>query len=143
MCNKMNDRKIICISGYFDPIHVGHIEYMEKAKALGDELVVIVNNDYQSSLKKGKSFMPDIERVKVVESLKVVDRVVLSIDTDRTVRETLKTIDPRPSIFANGGDQTNKSIPETSVCEELGICLVDGLGDKIQSSSWLIKKSLG
>jgi cytidyltransferase-like protein len=133
--------KIVCISGYFDPVHVGHIEYMKQAKALGDYLVVIVNNDHQASLKKGKAFMPGVERVKVIEAMRMVDKVVLSIDTDRTVRETLRTIEPRPHIFANGGDQTNQSIPETEVCDELGITLVDGLGDKIQSSSWLIKKA--
>ena len=133
--------KIVCISGYFDPVHVGHIEYMKQAKALGDYLVVIVNNDHQASLKKGKAFMPGVERVKVIEAMRMVDKVVLSVDTDRTVRETLRTIEPRPHIFANGGDQTNQSIPETEVCDELGITLVDGLGDKIQSSSWLIKKA--
>jgi cytidyltransferase-like protein len=133
--------KIVCISGYFDPVHVGHIEYMKQAKALGDYLVVIVNNDHQASLKKGKAFMPGVERVKVIEAMRMVDKVVLSVDTDRTVRETIRTIEPRPHIFANGGDQTNQSIPETEVCNELGITLVDGLGDKIQSSSWLIKKA--
>lgn len=133
-------KKIICISGYFDPIHIGHIEYMENAKKLGDELVVIVNNDHQATLKKGKAFMPDKERIKIIESLRVVDKVVLSIDTDRTVCETLRTIFPVPHVFANGGDQTNQSIPETTVCEELGITLSDGLGDKIQSSSWLLTK---
>lgn len=137
----MSSKKLICISGYFDPIHIGHIEYMENAKKLGDELVVIVNNDHQATLKKGKPFMPDKERVKIIESLRVVDHVVLSVDTDRTVRETLRTMVPRPHVFANGGDQTNQSIPETTICNELGIELVDGLGDKIQSSSWLIKKS--
>jgi len=139
LLNKMS--KIVCISGYFDPVHVGHIEYMKQAKALGDYLVVIVNNDHQASLKKGKAFMPGVERVKVIEAMRMVDKVVLSVDTDRTVRETIRTIEPRPHIFANGGDQTNQSIPETEVCNELGITLVDGLGDKIQSSSWLIKKA--
>ena len=137
----MSENKIVCISGYFDPVHIGHIEYMENAKKLGNELVVIVNNDHQASLKKGKAFMPDKERLKIIESLRVVDKVVLSIDTDRTVRETLRSIYPKPHVFANGGDQTNQSIPEAPVCEELGISLVDGLGDKIQSSSWLIKKT--
>jgi cytidyltransferase-like protein len=131
--------KIVCISGYFDPIHVGHLEYIKRSKELGDYLIVIVNNDHQASLKKGKSFMPDKERVEIVKAIRHVDQVVLSIDQDRTVRETLKIIEPRPHIFANGGDQNNLSIPEAPICEELGIDLVDGLGDKIQSSSWLIK----
>jgi cytidyltransferase-like protein len=133
--------KIVCISGYFDPIHVGHLEYIKRSKELGDYLIVIVNNDHQAALKKGKSFMPDKERVEIVKAIKYVDQVVLSVDQDRTVRETLKIIEPRPHIFANGGDQNNTSIPEAPVCEELGIDLVDGLGEKIQSSSWLIKGS--
>lgn len=131
--------KIVCVSGYFDPIHVGHLEYLRKARQLGDELVVIVNNDHQASLKKGKSFMPENERVEILKALRMVDHVVLSVDTDRTVCQTLRVMEPRPHIFANGGDQTNQSIPEAPVCEELGIQLSDGLGDKIQSSSWLIR----
>lgn len=129
--------KRVAISGYFDPLHVGHLEYIERAKALGDHLVVIVNNDKQAVLKKGKSFMPENERVKIIEALKFVDDVVLSIDTNRTVCETLRTMEPKPNMFCNGGDQNNNSIPETQVCVERGIDLVDGLGDKIQSSSWL------
>ncbi len=130
-------QKTICISGYFDPVHVGHLEYMERAKALGDQLVVIVNSDAQAVLKKGKPFMPEAERVRLVAALRPVDVVVLSVDTDRTVCETLRTLDRRPDAFCNGGDQTNACIPEAPVCAELGIDLVDGLGQKIQSSSWL------
>lgn len=129
--------KIVCVSSYFDPIHVGHIEYFEKAKKLGDKLIVIVNNDYQASLKKGKSFMEENERMQIIRSIKYVDDTVLSIDTDRTVINTLKSMNPKPDIFCNGGDQTNQSIPEALCCEEFGIELVDGLGDKIQSSSLL------
>lgn len=131
--------KIVCVSGYFDPIHVGHIEYMERAKQLGDQLYVIVNNDDQARLKKGKPFMPASERLKVVRSLACVDAAVIAMDQDRTVCETLRYL--RPDVFANGGDQTNASIPEAPICEELGIELVDGLGEKIQSSSWLLAKS--
>lgn len=127
----------ICISGYFDPLHIGHIEYIRKSKELGDYLIVIVNNDNQAKLKKGRSFMPDAERVEVLRSIKYVDEVILSIDTDRTVCETLKSINPPPHAFCNGGDQTNQSIPEAPICIERGIELIDGLGDKIQSSSWL------
>jgi cytidyltransferase-like protein len=130
----------VCVSGYFDPLHKGHVEYLTRAKELaGSEgkLVVIVNNDYQAFLKKGKSFMKDAERVLIIKALRVVDEVHLSIDEDRTVRKTIASIEPRITYFVNGGDQTNESIPETPVCESLGIQLVDGLGDKIQSSSWL------
>ena len=135
----MTSEKIICVSGYFNPLHVGHIEYFEKSKQLGDKLVVIVNNDHQSMLKKGTSFMPENERLSIIRSLKIVDFAVLSIDKDRTVCETLKCV--MPHVFANGGDQTNDSIPERPICEKLGISLADKLGDKIQSSSWLLSKS--
>jgi len=131
--------KIVCVSGYFDPIHVGHIEYMERSRLLGDYLFVIVNNDHQASLKKTKSFMPEAERLKIIRSLKCVDGAMIAVDKDRTVCETLRVI--RPDIFTNGGDQTNLTIPEGPICTELGIQLIDGLGEKIQSSSWLIKKS--
>lgn len=130
--------KRICVSGYFDPVHVGHLEYFENAKTLGDELVVIVNNDDQARLKKGKAFMPDKERVKIIKSFRVVNDVVLSIDKDRTVCKTLQTMNPVPNVFCNGGDQTNDSIPEADICRDLGIELIDGLGEKIQSSSTLI-----
>lgn len=131
--------KIVCVSGYFDPFHIGHLEYLEKSKKLGDYLFVIVNNDYQAQLKKKKSFMNQYERLNIIRSLKCVDSAILSIDKDRTVIETLKII--KPDIFTNGGDQNNSTIPEIKICNELGIELVDGLGDKIQSSSWLIKAS--
>jgi cytidyltransferase-like protein len=127
-----------CCSLYGDPIHSGHIEYLEKSKALADKLIVIVNNDEQAILKKGKFFMKAEERMKILAALRCVDKVVLSIDTDRTVCKTLESLDPKPTIFANGGDQNNTTIPEREICERLGITLVDGLGEKIQSSSWLI-----
>ena len=130
--------KIVCVSGYFNPLHFGHIEYFEKSKELGDKLIVIINNDKQAFLKKGSSFMPEDERLKIIRSLKVVDTAVLSIDEDRTVCKTLECI--RPHIFANGGDQFNDVIPERSICEKLGIILCDNLGNKIQSSSWLLEK---
>jgi len=132
--------KIVCVSGYFNPIHAGHIEYFEKSKQLGDKLVVIINNDKQAILKKGSTFMPENERLKIVRSLKIVDFAVLSIDEDRTVCKTLESI--RPHFFTNGGDQKNNIIPEKEVCDRLGITLVDGMGDKIQSSSWLLAKNL-
>jgi cytidyltransferase-like protein len=131
--------KIVCVSGYFNPIHAGHIEYFEKSKQLGDKLVVIVNNDKQAILKKGTSFMPENERLKIVRSLRIVDFAVLSIDEDRTVCKTLESV--RPNIFTNGGDQTNDIIPEKQICDRLNIQLIDGLGDKIQSSSWLLSNN--
>ena len=133
--------KIACVSGYFDPLHIGHIEYFKKSKLCADKLMVIVNNDEQAKLKKGKHFMPADERIAIIKELKCVDYVVKSVDTDRTVCHTLETLDPKPYYFCNGGDQNNTSIPEAEICQRLGIILVDGLGEKIQSSSWLIKGS--
>ena len=132
---------IACVSGYFDPIHIGHIEYFKLSKKRADKLMVIVNNDEQAKLKKGKAFMPVEERMKIIEELKCVDYVVRSIDIDRTVCKTLEMVEPRPTYFCNGGDQNNNSIPEAKICNELGIELLDGFGEKIQSSSWLIKGS--
>ena len=133
--------KIVCVSGYFDPIHVGHLEYFKNAKKLGDKLLVIVNNDEQATLKKGKPFMPVDERIILINELECVDIVVKSIDTDRAVCQTLATLEPKPTYFCNGGDQFNDIIPEAEICNQRGIILSDGLGEKIQSSSWLIKKS--
>jgi len=134
----------IIVSGYFNPIHRGHIEYFHNSKALGDELFVIVNNDKQRALKESKKFQNEEERILIVQNLKIVDNCFLSIDNDRTVIETIKYIFNNFSnkydfAFANGGDQNNESIPESDICYKLGIQLIDGLGEKIQSSSWLLK----
>ena len=85
--------------------------------------------------------MPVDERIELIKEFKCVDYVVKSIDTDRTVCKTLETVEPKPTYFCNGGDQNNNTIPETDVCLKRGIELRDGFGDKIQSSSWLIKGS--
>ena len=137
--------KVIIVSGYFNPLHKGHIEYFHLAKAKGDLLFVIVNNDYQRNLKGSKEFMLEQERILIVNELSIVDQVVLSVDQDRTVSNTLEKIHKDYSesyelFFANGGDQNNESIPESIICQKVGIKLLDGLGDKIQSSSWLLKK---
>ena len=125
--------KKIAVSGYFDPIHVGHIEYINNAKKLGDWLVVIVNNNNQCALKKGKYFMDEKDRVLIVKNIKAVDEVFLSIDEDKTVCKSLKKLNP--DVFANGGDRKNYEIPESKVCKENNIQIIDGLGDKIRSSS--------
>ena len=137
--------KAIIVSGYFNPLHKGHIEYFHLAKAKGDQLFVIVNNDHQRALKESKEFMLEQERVLLVKELTVVDQVILSIDQDKTVCTTLEKIHKDFSknfelFFANGGDQNNDSIPEVPICKKVGIGLLDGLGAKIQSSSWLLKK---
>jgi len=138
-------KKAIIVSGYFNPIHKGHLEYFNNAKAAGDVLIVIVNNDLQRHLKGSKEFQKEKERLFIVENIKAVDHAMLSIDTDRTVISTIRLVHERYGdkyqlAFANGGDQNNDSIPEAGVCERLGIELLDGLGDKIQSSSWLLAK---
>ena len=142
----MPKKKAIIVSGYFNPIHKGHLDYINSAKALADRLFVIVNNDYQRTLKGSKEFQDEEERMIIVSNIKAVDQAILSIDKDRTVCETLRMIaeefgEEYDLAFANGGDQDNESIPENPVCEEVGIVLIDGLGDKIQSSSWLLKDS--
>ena len=125
--------KIVATSGYFDPLHVGHLECLELAKQLGDKLIVIVNSDLQAKLKKGRSFMSENDRMKIVSALKCVDEVFLSIDKDKTQCKSLEYL--KPNIFAKGGDRLSNEIPESKTCHELGIEIIDGLGDKIRSSS--------
>ena len=137
-------QKIIIVSGYFNPIHKGHLEYFINAKAKGDLLFVIVNSDHQRAMKGSKEFQKENERLFIVQHIKEVDQAFLSIDQDRTVCKTLEYLHMQYGskfklAFANGGDQTNQSIPERHICQEVGIELIDGLGDKIQSSSWLLK----
>ena len=138
-------RKAVIVSGYFNPIHKGHLEYFNNAKELADELFVIVINDHQRALKGSKEFQKDDERMIIVSNIKAVDKAILSIDKDRTVCATLQMIAEKfgsefELAFANCGDQNNDTIPERPICEEVGITLIDGLGDKIQSSNWLLKK---
>lgn len=138
-------KKLIIVSGYFNPIHKGHIEYFNNAKLLGDKLVVIVNNDYQRNLKGSKEFQNEEERTFIVSNIKSVDEVFLSVDHDRTVCKSLISLNLKYSeefilTFANGGDQKVRASPETSVCKQIGIKCIDGLGSKIQSSSWLLKQ---
>lgn len=136
-------KKIVCVSGGFDPIHVGHVRMIQEAAALGDELVVIINNDHWLMKKKGHVFMPQDQRREVVEGLRGVTRVVFTAhepdDEDRSVCRELREI--KPDIFANGGDRKpdGDPVPEVAVCEELGIEMVYnvGQGGKVQSSSWL------
>lgn len=137
-------KKAIIVSGYFNPIHKGHLELFETAKGLGDMLIVIVNSDLQRFLKGSKEFMLEDERIEIVNAIQYVDWTIISIDKDKTQIETIKEIyeiykDTHDLSFANGGDQNNDSIPESGICKELGINLIEGLGDKIQSSSWLLK----
>jgi len=136
-------KKAIIVSGYFNPLHKGHVEYFHLAKSKGDELFVIVNNDFQRSLKGSNQFMLEDERLLIIKELSVCNKAFISIDNDKTVSKTLEKIfnDYQRNYnlyFANGGDQNNEGIPEKFICDKLGIKLIDGLGNKIQSSSWLL-----
>src|SRR3989344_5097992 len=130
-----NNEKIIIACGYFDPIHVGHVEYLKKAKELGDKLIVIVNNNKQAILKKGYFFMPVKDRIKIIKALVHVDEAVISIDEDGTVCKTLEMLlkKHKNCIFAKGGDRFANEIPEAKVCKEYNVQIIDGLGEKIRS----------
>jgi len=138
-------RKIIVTSGYFNPLHMGHIELMERAKKLGDILVVIVNNDEQVRVKGSISFMSEQERMRIIKGLKYPDEVILSVDKDSSVARSLELVCkmyPGKIFFAKGGDRNISNIPESEkiVCEKFGIEVINNVGEKIQSSSWLLKK---
>jgi len=142
----MKIKTLVIASGYFNPVHKGHIEYLTRSKELGDKLFVIVNNDKQREMKGSKEFMNEDERKLVIETLKPVDWAVVAIDKDdKQVDKSIKMIHElykdefQNFIFSNGGDQTEHTIAENKICNELGIKMVFGLGDKIQSSSWLLK----
>ena len=141
----MSKPKAIIVSGYFNPLHKGHLELFEKAKTAGDQLWVIVNSDLQRELKGSKEFMDENERLTIVSAIKYVDKALISVDQDKTQCATLAHLADSYNkdfdlFFANGGDQNNESIPEAPVCKEKGIGLLEGFGDKIQSSSLLLKK---
>ena len=145
--------KFVIASGYFNPLRPTHIEYLSLAKNLGDRLIVIVNNDEQVKLKREVPFMNERDRRMIINSLKCVDSVVMSIDKDATVCETIRDVHNFYSnlgykfqndvtnsiIFAKGGDRFAEEIPESSVCKELGIKIVDRLGKKDGSSSELLE----
>ena len=140
----MEKKKAIIVSGYFNPLHKGHLELFEKAKEQAEKLWVIVNSDKQRELKGSDYFMDEDERLQIVKAIRYVDYALISQDTDKTQCETLKQFSQMfgemyDLAFANGGDQNNDTIPEVGVCKENGIELLDGLGVKIQSSSWLLK----
>ena len=129
---------VVTTSGGVDPVHVGHIRLFREAKTLGDKLVVILNSDDFLLKKKGYVFMPFNERKEILESIKYVDEVVSSVDTDHTVSKTLEKL--RPDIFAKGGDRNESNTPELTLCRELNIRVVFNVGGgKVQSSSWLVK----
>lgn len=131
---------VVAVSGYFNPLHVGHLEMIERARRLGDKLVAIINNDFQVKLKGSVPFMNLKDRVKIVSALRDVDAVFVSIDRDKTVCKSLAKL--RPDIFANGGDRHSiGDVPEYPICQKYKIKMVDGLGKKIRASSLLIAEA--
>ena len=138
-------KKAVIVSGYFNPLHKGHLELFEKAKEVGDLLIVIVNNDKQREMKGSQFFQDQEERIKIIRALSIVDMAWISVDKDSTQNATLKLMVDKfygsmKLAFANGGDQNNDTIPEAEICKQFEIELIDGLGDKIQSSSWLLEE---
>jgi len=144
--------RTVIVSGYFNPCHVGHLDYLEAARKLGDRLIVIVNNDEQVRLKGRIEFMPEVDRVRLVDALKCVDIAILSCDVDSSVCTSIERIVlltqganydvDTQFVFANGGDQTAETIPESAVCERLGVEMVFGVGGgKVASSSELIERA--
>lgn len=139
--------KRIIVSGYFNPLHVGHLEMMENGRGLGDYLIVIINNDQQQLIKKGKVIIPEQDRLRIVQALSVVDEVILSVDSDPTVRQSIRKIAEKypgdELIFGNGGDRNSQvAVPETGVCDEYGIKMVFDLAAQLDSSS-RINRELG
>ena len=143
--------KIVAVSGGFDPLHIGHVRMFQEAKKLGDELVVILNNDNWFGIKGRHLFMAEKERKEIIEALKSVDRVIISKHKsskkvfDRNTEEysiCRELEELKPHIFANGGDRFADDIPEFKLCKKLGIKMIFnvGSGGKVRSSSELLKE---
>ena len=136
---------VVLVTGGFDPIHSGHIEYFKAARALGDRLIVGLNSDSWLKRKKGRAFMPITERSSIVQDLKPVDGVVLFDDNDGSAIEAIKNVrDLFPTakiIFANGGDRTAGNIPEMSFRDD-NLIFKFGVGgeNKLNSSSWILEE---
>lgn len=138
-------RKVVVVSGGLDPIHCGHVRLIQEAATYG-KLYVVINNDNWLYKKKGFVFMPEEERLEIVNAIKGVSFVMLSFhDTDckdMTVCKELAFL--KPDIFCQGGDRTIGNNPEKDLCERLGIEVIYNVGGvKVQSSSWLVEKAGG
>ncbi|MDH3300785.1 MAG: adenylyltransferase/cytidyltransferase family protein [Acidimicrobiia bacterium] len=138
----------VLVSGYFSPLHVGHLDMIEAAAAEGDRLIVIVNNNDQQIAKKGKLIIDEQDRLRLVKALAVVDDAFIAVDNDRTVTESIRLAAQKyPDhrlIFANGGDRKPEFVPESAVCEELGVEMRFGVGgDEKADSSTRINMELG
>lgn len=140
--------KVVIVSGYFNPLHGGHIDMIESAAAMGNKLIVIVNNDKQQILKKGKIILDESNRLRLMRALKGVDQVVLSVDDDPTIIKTLEMVAGQypgdELIFANGGDRNSTAtIPEAEVCEKYNIEMRFDAGEGKPDSSTRINKARG
>ncbi len=146
MKKKKTKKIVVAVSGGFDPVHIGHVRMFEEAKALGDELVVILNNDNWLEQKKGFVFMPQEQRKEILGAIRHVDRVIFTKHgprpKDMSVCQELK--DLKPDIFVNGGDRIRSNVPEVGICQKMDCKMVFnvGLGGKVQSSSRLVKNFL-
>ncbi|MCA9338890.1 adenylyltransferase/cytidyltransferase family protein [Candidatus Saccharibacteria bacterium] len=141
--------KVVIVSGFFNPLHGGHLDMIEAAARLGDKLIVIVNNDIQQVMKKDKVILSEQNRARLIGALRLVDEVLIAIDDDPTVVRTLKMVANQHSedklIFANGGDRDSEKVtPESKVCHEYNIEMVFGVGgDEKADSSTRINQALG
>jgi cytidyltransferase-like protein len=140
-------KRIVLITGGFDPLHSGHIAYIKAARELGDSLVIGVNSDEWLRRKKGQEFMPWEERATIIAALQDVDRVINFDDSDNSAKDAIRktrAIYPNAQIvFANGGDRTKTNIPEMDILKEmLHVEFVFGVGgeDKKNSSSWILQE---
>lgn len=135
---------IVVTSGGFDPIHPGHVEYLRRASAHGDKHICIVNSDAFLDAKKGYHVQDWVSRMAIVQAIEYVDEVVPAVDADSTVRATLRWLRTRypdeGMCFAKGGDRKADEIPEKDVCEQLGIGIIDNLGEKVDSSSNIMRR---
>lgn len=141
--------KIVIVSGFFNPLHGGHLDMMEAAKELGDKLIVVVNNDEQQLVKKEQIILDEANRLRVLRAIRVVDEVMLAIDEDMTVNASLAHIvRQHPGdelLFANGGDRdSEKVVPEAETCQKHGIEMRFGVGGTTKAdSSTRINQALG
>ncbi len=141
--------KVVILSGYFNPLHGGHLDMIEAAATMGDKLIVIVNNDKQQKIKKGKIILDEQNRARLISALKAVDEVVIAVDDDPTVIKSLELVRKKypddDLIFGNGGDRVSTKVtPETPVCKKLGIKMVFGVGSITKAdSSTRINQALG
>lgn len=141
--------KLVIVSGYFNPLHGGHLDMIEAAAEMGDKLLVIVNNDVQQVQKKDKIILNEANRLRLIKALRVVDEAVLSIDQEPPVINTLEMVARQypewDIVFANGGDRiSTEVVPETEICQKYNIEMIFGVGGANKAdSSTRINQALG